>query len=403
MTGRGFRIGSVFGLEISIDLSWLVILALVVWSFATGVFPSVVPDLSTAAYLAMGIVGAALFFGSLLLHELAHSLVARAKGIEVEGITLFLFGGVSRMRTEAESPQDEFVIAGVGPLISLLLAAVFLGVTMLGATLGLEAPVVVVAQYLSVLNLALAVFNLLPGFPLDGGRLFRAVVWRFTGDLDRATRWATVGGRGLGMLLVFLGLWQAFSGNVLGGLWIVFIGWFLGGAAQMSYRQHVLRAGLEGATVRDAMTRDPLAVAPGVDLRTFVDEHVLHGPHRAYPVIDGARLLGLITLDRAMTVERDRWDEVTVRDVLLEVSDETSVAPDLSLADALTRLQSAPADRLLVVDEEKLVGVVTAGDVIEWLALASGSLGRGEAKELVGSVAGSGRQPEGSEERKAPG
>lgn len=389
--GRGFRIGSILGLEISIDLSWLVILALVVWSFTTGVFPAVVPDLPAGAYLVMGIAGAALFFGSLLLHELAHSVVARAKGIEVEGITLFVFGGVSRMRTEAGSPEDEFVIAGVGPLTSLALAGAFLALSVLGGGAGLGTPAVVVARYLSFLNLALAVFNLLPGFPLDGGRLFRAAVWRLTGDLDRATRWATTGGRAMGMLFIFLGLWQAFSGNVLGGLWIVFIGWFLGGAAQMSYRQHVLQAGLEGATARDGMTRNPLTVPPETGLREFVDEYVLHGPHRSYPVTDGGQILGLITLGRVLEEDRERWPELTVRDVLIEVDDRTSVAPEESLVEVLRRLHGGPVDRLLVVEGEKLIGVVTSDDVIEWLALASGTLQREDATGLVGGRSHSSR------------
>lgn len=235
----GFRLGSSFGVEITVDYSWFVLFALILWSFSGSVFPDTLPGMSGLAYLLMGLIAAVLFFASLLLHELSHALVARAKGIPVDGITLFIFGGVARTKMEAERPGDEFQIAGVGPLTSLLLGALFFGLAFYGEEWGVEPAVLTVSGYLALLNVVLAAFNLLPGFPLDGGRLLRAVLWKFTGDLTRATRWATHAGQGLGWLLIALGVYEVLTGYVMSGLWLVFIAWFLRDAARRSYQSHL--------------------------------------------------------------------------------------------------------------------------------------------------------------------
>jgi Zn-dependent protease len=223
----GFRAGRFLGIDVRVDFSWFIILGLILWSFTASVFPARLPGYSTWTYVLMGFAGGVLFFVSLLLHELSHSVVARAKGIPVEDITLFIFGGVARTRLEAAKPGDEFVIAGVGPLMSLAIAAVLWAFAWAGGRLGFAPPVLVVADYLALLNLILALFNLLPGFPLDGGRLLRSAAWHWTKDLKRATRIASTGGRWLGYVLIALGLLQAFNGVVISGLWLVFIGWFL--------------------------------------------------------------------------------------------------------------------------------------------------------------------------------
>lgn len=370
---RGFRVGRIFGLEISVDLSWLIIVALVVWSFSTAVFPRAVPELSGRAYLLLGVVAGALFFGSLLLHEIAHSLMARAKGVEVEGITLFIFGGVSRMRDEARSARDEFLIAGVGPLASLAVGAVFWLLSIVGDALGWGAPAVEVARYLSFLNVALAGFNLLPGFPLDGGRLFRALLWWWRDDLEEATRIASVGGQALGVLIATFGLLQLFGGNLIGGLWLGVIGWFLMNAAKMSYRQHVLRAGLEGATARDAMTAEPEVVSPSISVGKLVEDHFLRDKHGSYPVVEGDEPVGLVTLEETGEVPRDRWDATRVREVMIPFGEQVSVRPDEELFEVIRKLGESPARRLLVVNEDReLLGIVTARDVTTWLALRSG-------------------------------
>ena len=235
-----FRLGTTFGFEVRVDVSAFFLLALILFSFSQNVFPDALPGLSNAAYLLIGAVAAVLFFASLLLHELGHALVARAKGIRVLGITLFMFGGVARTSREASTPGAEFQIAGAGPLVSFALAGLFWAVRHYGAALGVDESVLVVAGFLSALNFILAVFNLLPGFPLDGGRLLRAMLWRATGDMTRATRWATLAGQGIGYMLMALGAFDIFTGNGIGGLWTVLIGWFLRNAAVASWRNQLI-------------------------------------------------------------------------------------------------------------------------------------------------------------------
>lgn len=369
----GFRLGRIFGLEITIDFSWLIILALVVWSFSAAVFPSVAPELTPRTHLLMGVTAALLFFASLLAHEISHSLTARSKGVEVEAITLFIFGGVSRMRDEAETPRDEFLIAAAGPLASVVIAGVFWAIHAVGNAAGLGTVVVAVARYLAYLNLLLAGFNLLPGFPLDGGRLFRAMIWGWRGDLDTATRWASTGGQALGMLIAAFGVLQFFAGNLLGGLWLGFIGWFLASAAKTSYRQHVLRAGLEGATAADAMTADPEVVDPSLTVAALVEEHFLRRKHGAFPVVEDGEPVGLVTLEETGKVPRDRWEEVRVREVMIPAGEDVRVRPGDELMEVIRAVAGSPARRVLVVDADgRLAGIVTARDVTAWLALKGG-------------------------------
>jgi Zn-dependent protease len=257
----------------------------------------------------MGLAATALFFGSIVAHELSHAVVARASGIRVHSITLFVFGGVARTERDADTPGREFLIAGVGPLMSLALGGLFWAVALAArGEGGFGAAAAIVARQLAYLNVLLAVFNLLPGFPLDGGRLFRAVAWKLTGSLGRATRLATRLGRFFGYALAALGIWQAFRGNPIGGLWLVFIGWFLASAAAASLEDHVIRGILARARARDVMTREPEAVPADLTLDRLAGEFLIRHRYRAFPVVvrDG-RLLGIITpADVALWVERRR-------------------------------------------------------------------------------------------------
>jgi Zn-dependent protease len=264
---QGFRLGSIFGFEIRVDLSWFLIFFLILWTFIGSVFPANYPGLSQGTYIIMGIVATLLFFASLLAHEPSHSFVARAKGIPVEGITLFAFGGVSRTRMDAETPGDEFQIAGVGPLTSILLSVLFGLLYWLGRSAGWSVAVNGVTGYLASINLILAIFNLLPGFPLDGGRLFRSLVWKITGNLKKATRIASWGGKFFAYLLIAWGLVQLFGGLIFNGLWLIFIGWFLYNAAEYSYRELEAQTSLEGVSVNQVMTPNPETVPP--DLSNF--------------------------------------------------------------------------------------------------------------------------------------
>jgi Zn-dependent protease len=318
----------------------------------------------------MGLSGALLFFASLLLHELSHSVVARRKGIVVEGITLFIFGGVAQTRSEAQSPGDEFAIAGVGPLMSLLLAGLFYGAAVLGENAGLGAAVTSVLFHIGLLNLLLAVFNLVPGFPLDGGRLFRSIVWRITGSLERATRIATAGGRWVGYAMVAWGILEAFAGQVLGGLWLVFIGWYLRNAAVMSYQQHRIRDVLSGVRAHQMMSPSPVTVRSDLTLQQLMEDVFLRSRYVAFPVSDEGAAVGLVTLHQLRDVPRDTWPVVSVRQIMIPIADSLVVDPDENMMVVLDRLQASPARRVLVMRGGQLAGIITANDVAHWLERA---------------------------------
>jgi Zn-dependent protease/CBS domain-containing protein len=372
---RGFRIGRVLGFDIRIDFSWFILFALILWSFSAMVFPASAPGLASGMYLIMGLGGTLLFFASLLAHELAHSVVARVKGIPVDGITLFLFGGMAHTRMEAETPGDEFQIAVVGPLMSLFVAVLLAAVWYAGWALDWSPAVLAVAQYIAALNIILAVFNLLPGFPLDGGRLFRAVVWKITGDVGKATKWASFGGRWLGLGLVALGLWMAFSGNVIGGMWLVFIGWFLRNAAITSYQQHLLLSVLGGVRAGQAMSREPETVPAAASVQELMDEYIMRRRYSAYPVVQDGTTLGMVTLDALRAVPREEWHARTAQDVMVPAAD-ISVRPEDHLLDVLDSMKASRARRVLVMRDDVLLGVITASDIAFWLERARKEAGQ---------------------------
>jgi Zn-dependent protease/CBS domain-containing protein len=364
---RGFRLGSIFGFEIRIDYSWFIIFFLILWTFTFGVFPMTVPGLDTGVYIAMGLIGTLLFFASLLAHEISHSLVARTRNVPVEGITLFVFGGMAHTRMEAESPGDEFVIAGIGPVSSLGIAVLFGVIAWVGGAAGWSPAVVAVAQYLAFINVALAVFNLLPGFPLDGGRLFRAAAWKYTGNLRKATRWSSIGGKLLGYGLMALGLLQVFAGALIGGLWFLFIGWFVRTAAEAGFRQHVLRESLEGVAAAEMMSREPRTVPADMTLQDFVEDFILAGRHRAYPVVDDGRLVGLVTLDRVKAVPREEWPRRAVRDAMRPRDELTVVSPREPMSRVLERIGSADEGRVIIASGDRVDGIVTRSDLARWI------------------------------------
>jgi len=366
----GFSLGRWFGLEIRIDYSWIVIFTLVLWSFTAGVFPLRVPGLSLLTYFVMGLSGTLLFFLSVLLHEISHSLVAESKGIPVDGITLFVFGGMAHTRSEFEKPGDEFLIAAAGPLASFAIAGVLGLAAWAGPSIGAGRAVVAVLGYLAFLNLILAIFNLLPGFPLDGGRLLRAAVWKVTGDLTRATRIASRSGRLLAYLLMGLGLAQIFAGGVVGGIWMIFIGWFVRSAAESSYLQQVLRSRLSGIAVRDVMTPDVQAVPAELTLREFVERYVFRGRNESFPVIHGLTPVGMVAFRQVERVPRQEWAHRTVAQTMAPLRDETIVTPDTGMLEAIEKLQQSAAGQLLVVEDGALVGLITSGDVSRWIRRA---------------------------------
>lgn len=363
----GFGIGRWFGFEIRIDYSWFLIFLLVLWTLSAQVFPQELEGLTVSAYYLMGFAGAILLFLSVLLHELSHSAVARSRGIEVEGITLFIFGGVAQMSMEAERAIDEFLLTAAGPLSSLALAGIFY----LGG-IGVEAlawpeAVSVVAGYLAIINLALAVFNMVPGFPLDGGRIFRSVVWQITGDLARATRWATTGGRIFGYLLIGLGVVLLWWGDLVSGAWSIFIGWFLAGAAGASLRQFRLRRTLSGVPVERVMSRNPVALEAELPVRAAVEEYFLRHSRDAFPVVRDGTLVGVISLDEVAEVPEERRGETRVSEVMKGTAALPTASRGEMMDELFTRVSAGDEKRVLIMDGNRLVGMVTLDEIGGWV------------------------------------
>ncbi|CAM5377356.1 site-2 protease family protein [Streptomyces hirsutus] len=365
-----FVLGRIAGVRVGVHWSVLFIFGIIVFGLSQGRLPETHPGRAWALYWAAGLCTALVFFASLLAHELAHAVVARRNGVEVDDIVLWFLGGAARLRTEASSPGAELRIAGVGPLVSLLLGGLFaLGAWLLDLASG-PGVVVEMVAWLAGINVLLAVFNALPAAPLDGGRLLRAFLWWRTGDRLRATAGATAAGRVLGWLLVALGLIAFMRTGTFGALWLALIGWFLIAAATAEGRQAQLRGVLAGVPVRDAMTPEPLTVPADTTVAGFLTSARYRYRHSAFPVTDDGVPVGLVTLDSARKVPQAEDRAVTVREVMMPLSQTTVVGPDSPLADLLPRMEPGAEHRVLVVDDGRLVGIVSLSDVsrtMTWL------------------------------------
>jgi Zn-dependent protease/CBS domain-containing protein len=365
MFGTAWRVARIAGIEIRIDSSWAVIALLITYSMYLR--SSVLyPELSGGGAVGLGIGATALFFGSVLVHELAHALVAQARGIRVQDITLFLFGGVTRARVESRGPGDEFLIALVGPLTSGLLAGLFGIVASLGHDV-LSAPLAGTFGYLAWTNLLLAVFNLVPGFPLDGGRLLRAAIWKTTGSLGRATRIASVAGQGVGWLLVAAGVAWLLGGDLAGGIWFAFIGWFLVQAARSSYQELQLQQLLRGVEAEEVMAAALRRIPPELSLQDAVDDYFMRYDHGAFPVEEQGRTIGLLTLRGVRRVPREQWPTHRVRDHMVPLGNQVVVAPEARMDGVLGKLQDSQANRVLVAQDDEVVGIITPTDLTRWL------------------------------------
>ncbi len=369
MFGKPLTLFRVFGFEVKADWSWLILGALIVWSLARGLFPGWIPGLDPAAYWLMGAAGAAGLFLSIVFHELCHSLVARRFGIDMRGITLFLFGGVSEMGDEPPSPKAEFFMAVAGPASSVVLAAVLTAAGLILRGGGPATPVTGVLRYLGLLNFVLAGFNLIPAFPLDGGRVLRAILWRAWNDLRRATRLASSVGLGAGAVLMGLGALQFLTGQVVGGLWTLIIGLFVRGAARSSYRQILFRGALEGVPVRKLMTAEPVTVAPATSVLRLVEDYVYKDQHKMYPVVEDGRLLGCVTLDQVKGIAREDWPARDVGGLARDCSADNTIGPDEDVLKALARMQRTGRSRLLVAADGKLAGIIALKDIMGFIAL----------------------------------
>jgi len=373
-------LGRIGGVEVRINWSWLVIFALIVWTLADGVFPSTNPGLSGNTHLAMAIVAALLFVVSILLHELGHAWEARREGLEVDGITLWLFGGVSQFKGGFPSAGAEFRIAIAGPLVSLVLGVVFV----LIAIAGLPSAVDGVAAWLGYINLALLVFNLIPALPLDGGRVLRAALWQSKGDLAWATRVGTDIGRVFGYLFIGLGLAMFIFQGSFSGAWLAFIGWFLLQAATAEARYIATEAALHGLRVRDLMVRDPVTVDGDLTVGQFMDEVARSRRFTTYPVVDRRRPIGLLAFGSVAALPRSEWDSRRVREAMLPLDRVPQLTEDETASDALTALSSPASNRGLVVENGHLAGLLSITDLTRALELRRSRPSTGESRPKLG-------------------
>ncbi|HWG55883.1 MAG TPA: site-2 protease family protein [Gaiellaceae bacterium] len=362
-----FRLGRIRGIDIGFNWSLLIVFALITWSLSSAVFPSQNPGLDEGTYLAMAVVSALLFFASILLHELGHAFRAQRDGMEIDGITLWLFGGVARFKGMFPSAGAEFRIALAGPAVSLVLGALFVGIAVL-----LDAPEAVdgVAAWLGYINLALLAFNLLPALPLDGGRVLRSALWHTRGDFGWATRIAASIGRGFGFLFIAGGLALFILHGAFSGAWLAFIGWFLLGAASSENRYLIARQALDGLRVRDLMVRDPVTVDPALSLARFVDETAWRHRFTTYPVVENGRIVGLLPFGAVAKVPRAEWEGTLVADAYHPKSEVLVVDADRAVVELLAELGEPGRGRALVCEDERLIGLLSVTDVMR--ALQSG-------------------------------
>ncbi len=387
---RGLKIGRIFGINIRIDWSWILIFLLVSWNLSAE-FGNLHKDWGVALRWGTAVLAALLFFASVLAHELAHSLVAKSQGVPVRSITLFLFGGVSNIRREPSSPGGEFFMAILGPLTSfvvgfVLIAMVGFGV---GSLMNLEAvssdlselgPLTTLLLWLGSINITLGAFNLIPGFPLDGGRVLRSILWAVLDDLRRATRWASWVGQGIAWLMIMAGVSMVFGAQipylgsgVANGVWLAFIGWFLNSASVRSYRQVIIQDILEGVPVTRMMRSDPPTVPLDVSVSALIDDHIMKSDDQAFPVLDDrGRMVGIVTLDDVRSVPRDARDTKNIRQIMTPLDDLETLSPDDEASGALRMLVQRDVRQLPVLEDgQDLVGLLRRRDIIKWLQLES--------------------------------
>lgn len=359
---RSVKIGSVFSIDLRLSYSWFLIFALVTWGLTAVLFPQAAPGLSMTAYIIMGVVTSLLFFGSVLFHEIMHSLVAKRYGLPIEGITLLAFGGVSQLTEEPQTPDVEFKMAIAGPLSSLFLGVLFLGVFFAGNRLNFGPLILAPALWLGYINVILGLFNLLPGFPLDGGRVLRSAIWHFTGNIRHATGVAAGFGKGLAYILILLGIIGPVAGSITLA-WFIFLGWILLQAADSGYQQIIYREALEGIKVGQAMTQNPETVDPDINIEEMVKEHFMQHQWIAYPVVKDEDVKGVITIKSIENLPRRSWKRKRVRDVMRPLSLDIVTQPEAEVSEVLPKLNAKAEGRILVMRSGRLIGILTKVDI----------------------------------------
>lgn len=362
-------LGTIRGIPIRIHFTWLIIFGLLSWSLASGYFPQHYPDLPITAYWIKAIIAALFLFGSILVHELMHALMAQNLRVPIAGITLFALGGVSEMKQEPPSPSAEFMIAIVGPLASLVLAGVFWLIWRALERPGPDPSFAAIALYLVGLNTVVAVFNLLPAFPLDGGRVLRAIIWGITKNLRKATYLATRVGRVFAYILISLGAVSLFAGAGFQGIWMALIGFFLLQGAQASYTQVVLKEALAGIAVRDIMVKDVVSVPPGLSVRALIERYFLTHGYGGFPVVENGQVLGIVSLGDVKRVSPEEYERLTVREVMMPLTERLTIAPEEDVSVALQRMAEEELGRLIVMQRGRMFGLVTKTGLSRFLQM----------------------------------
>jgi Zn-dependent protease len=359
---------SLFGFDVWIDASWLLLAALITWTLAEAVFPAITPHLSPATYWWMAAAATIGLLFSIVFHETAHSLVARRYGVPIGGITLFIFGGVAQMEQEPSSPKSELLMAVAGPIASFLLSAIFFGLVVGADAWRLPAAIQGTLWYLGFINGMLALFNLIPAFPLDGGRVLRAILWLWRRDLAWATRIAAGAGNFFGIALIALGVFDIVTGDFVGGMWQFLIGMFLRGAAEASYQDVIARTSLHGVPVSRIMSPEPISVEPDLSVADFIDDFVYRRHHRSFPITRQGVLIGSVGTEQAATLQRSAWPLTRVEQIMLPCGADDVISPDADGLAALAQMRRTGRNRLWVVQRGRLVGVLSLRDMLELLS-----------------------------------
>jgi Zn-dependent protease len=369
MFGRAIPLFKLMGFEVRLDASWIVLAFLITWSLATGYFPSVEPGLPKEDYWWMAAIAALALFGSIVIHEFSHSVVARRNGLPMRGITLFIFGGVAEMGGEPQSARVEFLMAAAGPVTSVIIGT--LAYAIYRAANGLwPAPVTGVLHYLGWINWTLAAFNSIPAFPLDGGRVLRSAIWHYTRDLTRATRIASNIGQGFGALLMAIGVVDLFFGAFVSAVWSFVLGMFLRGAAQQSYQQMMIQRALQNEPVSRFMNTHPVTVPPNISVEDLIQDYVYRFHHKMFPVVtDASHLAGCISTEEVKSIPRDEWRQHSVQELMRPCSLDNTISPDTNAVSALSKMRESGLSRLLVVDRDRLLAIVSLRDLLDFLSL----------------------------------
>lgn len=380
MFGRQITLFKLLGFEVKLDASWIILAFVITWSLAVGYFPAEQPGLAKADYWWMAAIAAIALFASIVVHEFAHSVVARRRGLPMKGITLFVFGGVAEMSGEPPSPGVEFWMAVAGPLTSVAIGAIAYALYKLFGS-GWAPQVAGVVHYLGWVNWMLAAFNSIPAFPLDGGRVLRAAVWHFTKNLTRATRIAAQVGSGFAALLIALAVVSLFFGNFVSAIWWFVLGIFLRSAAQQSYEQILIRTELQGEPISRFMKTDPITVSPAFSVEDLVENYIYRYHYKMFPVVNAAGdLVGCIGTAQVRSIPREEWRQHSVQELMQPCSGDNTISPDTDAVAALSKMSKTGSSRLMVVDHGHLLAIVALKDLLDFLSLKVDLEGRHQAK-----------------------